>query len=231
MCKFHKDVARDIATNEAGVFDAGKYSTALVSMALFRVEQYMPSMHGCDGFNPAQMLTETAKNALAETGLARAQTEINAFRNENIGFLRSAMDLTGQSCDLTLGGLNIPDRITQGGYKATCCAEADPTQNGPFLDEAVVELFDGYDDSDKTWARGPLSLVDVAHNPQFEAIRTAAEHFTSQPNVRAVLQGMFERSVASIFQNAQTVLDAGLGRDSEGCVMCGHGSRALKLDM
>lgn len=231
MCKFHKDVARDIATNDAGAFDAGKYSTALVAMALFRVEQYMPSMHGCDGFNPAQMLTETAKNALENSGLSRPQSNINAYRDAQIGGLRAAMELTAQSCDLSLGGLNIPDRIVQGGFKATCCAEPDPTKNGPFLDEAVVELFDGYDDAAKTWAGGLLSLVDVAHKPQFEAIRTATEHFTSQPGVRDALQGMFEHSVASIFQNAKAVLDAGLGRDSEGCVMCGHGSRALKLEL
>lgn len=231
MCKFHKDVARDIATNDAGIFDAGKYSTALVAMALFRVEQYMPSMHGCDGFNPSQMLTDTAKDALATSGLSRPQADINAYRDANINGLRAAMDLTAQSCDLSLAGLNIPDRIVQGGFKATCCAEPDPTKNGPFLDEAVVELFDGYDDAGKTWASGPLSLVEMAHKPQFEAIRTAAEHFTSQPGIRDALQGMFEHSLASIFQNAKAVLDAGLGRDSEGCVMCGHGSRALKLEL
>lgn len=231
MCKFHKDVARDIATNDAGEFDAGQYSTALVAMALFRVEQYMPAMHGCDGFVPKQMLTDDAKAAFAASGLERPQRDINAYRNAHIEGLRKAMDLTARSCDISLDALNIPDRIVQGGYKATCCAEPDPTKNGPFLDEAVVELFDGYDDAAKTWATGPLKLVETAHKPEFEAIRTAAEHFTEQPGVRMVLQGMFERSVASIFQNAQTVQDAGLGRDSEGCVMCGHGSRAASLNL
>ena len=113
MCKFHKDVAREIATNEAGQFDAGKYATALVSMALFRVEQYMPSMHGCDGFNPALMITKTAKEALASSGLGRSQAEIQSYLSENMAQLRSAMDCTAASMPLTLADLNIPDRIVR----------------------------------------------------------------------------------------------------------------------
>ncbi len=220
MCKFHKDVAREIATNDAGEFDAGKYSTALISMALFRVEQYLPEMHGTDGFNPALMITDTAKKSFAASGLEKPQAEIQAYTNTHIAGLRAAMDVTANSMPLTLEALNIPDRIVQGGYKSTCCAEPDPTENGPFLDEAVVELFTGYDDATKKWASGPLFLIDVAHKPQFEALRSAVEHFTSQEGVRDVLQGMFERSLASVFQSAEADLAAGHIRDSQGCAMC-----------
>lgn len=229
MCKFHKDVARDIALNDNDEFDAGKYATALVAMASFRIEQYMPAMHGCDGFVPEVMLTDTAKEAFTASGLTRPQAEINAFRDRHIDGLRAAMNLTAQSVDLSLEALNIKDRIVRGGFKATCCAEPDPTKNGPFLDEAVVELFTGYDDEGKTWARGALWLLDEAHKPEFEAIRMAADHFISQDGVRDTLQGMFEHSLASVFQNAEASLAAGLSHHSDGCVMCGHGSRALKL--
>ena len=231
MCKFHKDVARDIATDDStGAFDAGRYAVALTAMALFRIEQYMPVMHGCSGFNPDTMLTESAKHAFAESGLERPQKTINAFRNRNIDTLREAMDVTAQSCDLSLPGLNIRDILTKEGYKASCCAKADPMENGPFLDEAVVELFEGYDDVNKTWATKNLSLIATAHKPEYEAIRTAVEHFVSQPRIHETLKRMFEHSVASIFQNAQGVKDAGLGHDREGCVMCGHGSRASVLN-
>jgi len=227
MCKFHKDVARDIATNSHGFFNSGHYAVALVAMALFRVEQYMPAMHGCDGFNPSLMLTPQAKEAFEQSGLRRDQLDINAYRNEQIGFLRSAMALTAKSCDLSLSALNIQDDITEQGYQKNCCADPDPTQNGPFLDEAVVELFEGYDDTNKTWATRDLSLINEAHKPTFEPIRMAVEHFLSQDRIQGVLKKMFECSLASVFQNAQSVFDAGLGRDSEGCVMCGHGARAL----
>lgn len=231
MCKFHKDVAREIATNEAGEFDAGKYATALVSMALFRVEQYLPEMHGCDGFNPAQMITEKAKQSFASSNLQKPQAEIQAFTDNHMGSLRAAMGLTALSMPLSLQSLNIPDRIVQGGYKATCCAKPDPTENGPFLDEAVVELFEGYNDASKKWASGSLTLVEVAHKPQFESLRTAADHFTSQEGVREVLQGMFERSLASIFQSAEADLAAGHVRDSQGCAMCRGSQQTPSLNL
>ena len=231
MCKFHKDVAREIATNDAGEFNAGKYSTALIAMAHFRVEQYLPEMFGVDGFNPALMITDTAKQSFAKSGLQKPQAEIQAFTNDHIAGLRSAMDLTANSMPLTLESLNIPDRIVQGGYKATCCAEPDPTENGPFLDEAVVEMFTGYDYATKKWASGPLALVDVAHKPQFEALRTAAEHFTSQDGVRDVLKSMFEGSLASIFQSAESDLAAGHVRDSQGCAMCRGSQQAASLNL
>ena len=56
MCKYHKAVARDIATNDAGDFDPGKYAVALLAMAQFRIEQYMPTMFNCTGFDPREMV-------------------------------------------------------------------------------------------------------------------------------------------------------------------------------
>ncbi len=224
MCKFHKDIARDIATDPVtGEFNAGKYCVALTAMAKFRIEQYMPAMHGCDGFIPAQMTTPEARTALDESGLVKPMAEIIAYRDAHIGTMRAALNLTAQSCDLSLQSLNITDIVTKDGYKKTCCAPADPTKNGPFMDEAVVHLFEGYDDADKTWARGTLSLIKEAHKPQFEALRMAAEHFTGQPGVVPILRQMFENSLVRVFEDAR--IDGGPGLKTEGCVMCGHGSR------
>jgi hypothetical protein len=227
MCKFHKDVARDIATDPAtGAFDAGKYCVALTAMAKFRIEQYMPPMHGCDGFAPEVMTTETAVRALDASGLKKPEAEIKAFRDAHIGAMRAAMALTASSCDLSMEGLNMPDIITREGYKHCARMAPDPTKNGPFLDEAVVQLFEGYDDAGKTWARGKLSLAAEAHKPEFEALRAATEHFIGQPGVVATLQTMFENSLVSVFEHAREDAEAGRGVKSDGCVMCGHGSRA-----
>jgi hypothetical protein len=225
MCKFHKDVARDIATDPVtGEFNPGQYSVALVAMAKFRIEQYMPPMHGCDGFVPAKMTTPEAVKALEDSSLKKPIADIQAYRDFHIEAMRAAMNLTAQSCDLSLQGLNITDLITKEGYKKTCCAAPDPTKNGPFLDEAVVQLFNGYDDESKAWARGDLALVREAHKPAFEAIRMATEHFTEQPGVVDVLKQMFENSLVRVFEEAQTNDSPALKTD--GCVMCGHGSRA-----
>lgn len=230
MCKFHKDVARDIATDPAtGQFDPGKYSVALMAMAKFRIEQYMPSMHGCDGFVPEKMFTPEAIRALEESGLKKPEAEIQAYRDAHIDAMRAAMALTAEAYDLSLKGLNIPDNITKDGYKHCEKMPADLTKNGPFMDEAVVQLFQGYDDEGKTWARGPLSLLSKAHKPEFEAIRTATEHLISQPGVTDVLKQMFENSLVHVFETARQEFDAGHTLKTDGCVMCGHGSRAPKL--
>lgn len=224
MCKFHKDVARDIATNPVtGDFDAGQFCVALLAMAKFRIEQYMPPMHGCDGFTPGEMTTETAVQALADSGLRTPRADITSYRDSHIDALRAAMALTTRSTDTSMAALNNPDRIVKGGYKATCCAEADPTKGGPFMDEAVVQLFGGYDDDAKTWARGDLSLLPEAHKPQFEAIRFATEIFLSQPGITETLKQMFEHSLVRVFEDAQDSQAPAV--KSAGCVMCGHGSR------
>lgn len=227
MCKFHKDVARDIATDPAtDEFNPGKYCVALTAMAKFRIEQYMPVMHGCDGFVPAKMTTPEAIKALDDTGLKKPLADIQTYRDANIEAMRAAMNLTAQSCDLSMLGLNIPDLITKDGYKKTCCVTPDPTKNGPFMDEAVVQLFEGYDDAGKTWARGNLTLAKQAHKPEFEAIRMATEHFIGQQGVKDVLKQMFENALVRVFEEAHTSSSPGLKTD--GCVMCGHGSRAPK---
>lgn len=227
MCKFHKDVARDIATNPVtGDFDAGQFCVALLAMAKFRIEQYMSPMHGCDGFTPGEMTTAAAVKALDESGLRKPRAEITAYRDAHIGALHAAMAVTARSTDTSLAGLNNPDRIVKGGYKATCCADPDPTKGGPFMDEAVVQLFEGYDDDAKTWARGDLTLSAQAHKPPFEAIRLATEIFLTQPGVVDTLKQMFEHSLVRVFEDAQGQNAPAV--KSDGCVMCGHGSRAPK---
>ena len=208
MCKFHKDVARDIATNPAtGAYDPALYAIALVAMAKFRIEQYMPAMHGCDGFIPAEMVTDTARTAFATSGLARTDSAIKVYRDAHIGALREAIKLTARSLDLSPLALNLPP------------LPSDPTQNGAFLDEAVVELFEGYDRPG--YVSGELRLKDAAHAPAFEAIRTATAHFMEQPGVAATLKTMFEGALARIFQDAQADLNAGRGhKKTGGCVMC-----------
>jgi hypothetical protein len=227
MCKFHKDVARDIATDPAtGEFNPGKFSVALLAMAKFRIEQYMPPMHGCDGFAPAKMTTDEAVKALDDSGLKKPLADIRAYRDAHIEAMWAAMNLTAQSCDLSLQGLNIPDNITKDGYKHCAKMPADITKAGPFMDEAVVQLFEGYDDAGKTWARGDLTLTNQAHKPEFEAIRMAAEHFISQPGVVDTFKQMFENSLVRVFEEAR--INGGPGLKTDGCVMCGHGSRAPK---
>ena len=225
MCKFHKDVARDIATDSTtSVFDAGRYAVALVAMAKFRIEQYMPAMYASDGFVPSLMRTPEAVKALDDSGIRKPLSEVQAFRDAHIDAMRRAMDDTAARYDLSLPALNIGDTITEKGYQHCAKMAPDPTKNGPFLDEAVVELFEGYDDAEKAWARHNLDVVAVAHKPEFEPIRAATAHFLSQPGVVDTLKTMFENSLVKIFEEARD--ENAVDLETDGCVMCGHGSRA-----
>lgn len=229
MCKFHKDIAREIATNPAtGAFDPGRYCVALLAIAHFRTEQYMPGMFSNDGFKPSTLQTPEAIKALTDAGIRKPLADAQAYITTHISQLRDAMTLTAKSCDLTVYGLNIPDTITKNGYQHCESMGPDITKNGPFMDEALVQLFSGYDDATKTWAKGPLTLLPEAHKPQFEAIRQAAAFFISQPGVKDTMQHMFESSLVRVFEEAR--IKGGVDLKTDGCVMCGHGSRAEKKE-
>jgi hypothetical protein len=123
-------------------------------------------------------------------------------------------------------GLGIPDKITREGYKHCDKMPADPTKNGPFLDEAVVDLFEGYDRPG--YVSGELRLKAEAHKPSFAAIHAAAADFMAQENVVPVLKHMFENSLSKVFQEAQADYDAGRGfQKTDGCVMCEDRTNAV----
>ena len=145
MCKYHKAVARDIATNDAGDFDPGKYAVALLAMAQFRIEQYMPTMFNCTGFDPREMVTPEAVQALKDSGLRTCPHAMRKFRDEHLPEVRAALDATAAVVSLTPWDLNLaPGEFTKDGYKATPDSQPDPTINGPFMDYAAVNLLQGY---------------------------------------------------------------------------------------
>ena len=227
MCKFHKVVARDAATNpETGVFDPGRYCVMLGVMTTFRMEQYMPSMYTLNGFKPEEMTTPEAIESFESSGLKRPIAEIEAETAALLPIIRQALDTVARSMDISMTALNNPDTLTKDGYKHCAKMAPDFTRTGPFMEEAVVELVTGYDDGDKkTYASQRLRIVDVAHKPQYEPLRAAAAFLLEQSGVDAALKRLFEGSVAKIFITAAEDAAAGRGLENDGCVMCGHGSR------
>lgn len=227
MCKFHKDVAADVATDENGAFDPGKYAVALVAMTHFRIEQYMPAMFNVTGFVPAEMVTDEAVQALKDSGLRTCPTAVRKYRDENIGKLRAAMDETAKVFRLTPEDLNVPSsdgEITKEGYKPTPQSTPLKDQNHPFLNTMMVYGMEGYDDEEKTYASKKLTLSAEAPAPEFEAIRMATEHFISQPEVMNILEQMFEDKIARIFKEAPANLEDG-PKTAAPCAMCHTESR------
>lgn len=249
MCRWHKHAVKQAATDPVtGEFDLGKYALGLTAMALFRVEQtqwQMPELFEIDGFNPEELLTNDAKAAFARSGLERPLDDIKTSLAANIDKIRAALDATAVRCDLTKEGLNITDNVTQDGYKKTCCAPPDPRENGPFMDAAVVNLFKGYDDAQRSYASGNLELIDAdellalqndetvaehdrAYISLLEGLRSATEIFLNQPGIKDVLEDTFKDSVAYICQTAQEDFDHGRGLSGpSNCIMC-EGAKGRK---
>lgn len=212
MCKFHKTVARDIATNPVnGIFDPARYAVALVALSTFRIEQSMPSMFGCDGYSKYELATDKAR-------IAVAQSHMNWHREtavEDMESLRRAMDIASYKHNISIKGLNLPK---------------DPVKNTDFLDEATVELFDGY--TAPGYAAVPLHLKAQAHKPEFEAIRAAADTFMhNNPETMKALARRFETTTMQIFaeahQSAHPVLvgvydkiPGGLRKVFRSCALC-----------
>ncbi|MAH05848.1 MAG: hypothetical protein CL561_09840 [Alphaproteobacteria bacterium] len=251
MCRWHKLAAKDAATNsETGEFDAAKYAVALTAMGLFRVEQDrwgLKDLFEIDGFNPEEILTDGALAAYKKTPMAgRDMAEVKASLAQNVEILRKALDQLAAENDVcTVDGLNIPKGVTEEGYKATCCAPANPRDNGPFLDAAVVYLAKGYDDAERSYARGALELISaeeltalvhdetVAENDRpyigsLENLRALSAKFLAMPNVEAAMEGAFRDSVSYIFDTAAYDLENGLGlTGASDCIMC-EGAKGRK---
>lgn len=251
MCRWHKLAAKDAATNQnTGDFDPAKYAVALTAMGLFRVEQDkwdLKALFEIDGFNPAEILTDEVQGAYKNTPLSgRKADEVQASLSAHVATLRDALDtLAAENEICSVAGLNIPKGVTIDGYKATCCAPANPRDNGPFLDAAVVYLAKGYDDTARSYASGALTLVNQS---EFDALagddhigadekiqiadlgnlREMSEKFLAMADVKAALEGAFRDSISHIFDTAEHDLENGLGLEgASDCIMC-EGTKGRK---
>ncbi len=179
MCKFHKDVARALATDPAtNTFDPDAYAVALLAVAQFRIENIMPALFDCGGDNRLELATPRARAAYEGASLAR-----HMVGNEEALCRTALRESVGRQA------LNLP---------------ADPVKDTAFLDEATYELFTGYDDKERGYASRPLSFVEQAHRPDFAPLLVATRAFAAQPGVTPALQRLFEQNVTRLFDEAQT---------------------------
>lgn len=220
MCKFHKDVARDIATDPAtGQFNSVAYSIALVALAKFWIDRYMPEMSDCDGYSNYAMAGATGVAAFEKSGLNADLDMIEANRDKFVGFVRDALGKVINEQGLTLQSLNLPKN---------------PIKNSTFLDKAMVEIYDGDPAVE-------LTLKKVSSEPDHEPLRQAVEAFYAVPGIENALQTMQEGSFARLFIEAREKanpvllkayerLPKGLINAFKSCAMCagtGTGSAVL----
>jgi hypothetical protein len=235
MCRPHKEIARDIAMLGGAAiephydqprsadtqFDAARYYVAMLAVSELRIEQVMPALYGNSFYDPNTLVTSKAKEALAEAGIAvnkscphATQRGIKAYRDAHIETLRAALDATADylranGSDLTREDLGLP------------LLPDDPAENGPFLDDAVVRLFDGYDDQAMSYASQPLTVSRKSHSPEFEPLRAATAYFVALPDVRSILGQLFPNKLVELIRKAPEEVKLGLGQQID-CVMCHH---------
>lgn len=182
MCKFHKDVAREIATNPTtNQFDAATYSVALAAMAKFRIEQYMPPMFGENGNSNYAMASARGVAALEQSGLKEKVTG----QPVDLGFIRHTLARVMAAHGATMQTLNLTGKAKH---------------DEAFLDEATVKIYENY--TAPGYAAGALSVVKTAHKPEFEPLRAVVDDFLSQSGLEPVLRQGFETSVLRLFTAA-----------------------------
>jgi hypothetical protein len=242
MCRWHKHVAKIVATDPVtGEFNVGFYAVGLTAMALFRIEQKrfnMPELFSIDGFNPREILTEKAVNSYERSGLKKSADEAEIIIESMCQKIRSGLIETNKIFQLNKEYLSLPDIVTKDGYKKTCCSVANPRENGPFLDAAVVYLFKGYNDINRSIAEKSLQLISsdelaalvedhsipervLPYIQMLESIRLATEIFLKQPDMMEFLENAFVGSIVYIFETAESDLQNNLGIDGHSnCIMC-----------
>lgn len=199
MCKFHEDVAIDIATDPVtGEFRPGVFGVARMVLARYHIEQYMPEMFGLNGRSIYAMASKRGLEAFdradAVHHLSKPAQEIKQYRDDHIGMLHQAVASTMTRHDLSVKALGLPKN---------------PIKDARVLDEGAVELIEGYT-ADNYYGDQPLYLKKSAHKPEFEPLRSAAEDFLNQPGVEPVLKQMMEHSIARNFTEARKTVNARL---------------------
>lgn len=255
MCKWHKLSIKQVATDpKTGEFDAGVFAVGLTAMAALRVEQdkfNIKDLFANDGFNPEELLTQANQEAFANSGLDnRSEEEVEQSLSQNIEKLREAILNVSNYISLDKDDLNVPKGVTKDGYKVTCCADANPRENGPFLDAAVIYLFKGYDTPEDVkseygfdvsgwaYASQDLELIsaqeleelsndpaipdeDKEYFPMLEGIRSAVEVFFENPEALSILEDTFRDTVAYVYHHAEDDFKNGYGLSGpSSCVMC-----------
>lgn len=210
MCKFHKDVAREIATDPlTGGFDPLAYSIGLAALARYWIDRYIPEMTNCDGYSNYEMASRAGISAFEKSFLPKDIDSINAYHADTIGDLRAAVKAVIETKGLTLAALNLPKN---------------PVKNTRFLDIAMADIYEGDP------AIG-LMLRSAAKAPSQDPLRNAVSALFAQDGIEEKLQKIQEGSFSKLFLEAPDKINPallkayehipqGLRSSFKACAMC-----------
>lgn len=183
MCKFHQDVALDVAQNMDGSFHPLSFNMNALALGVnFDIDTYTPTMSGISGYNIYALAGKKGRDALASSGLTYDPYAFQAYRHDTIGFLRQ------RSADI-IAKHKISDHVLKKIGRGN--------QAIHFLNAIPDHVYASFDNSS----------ADIYKNDKeknlYHGLRLAAADYWDDTDTQEILQKYFEFSVAKIFTQAQ----------------------------
>lgn len=184
MCKFHEDVARDIATRADGTFDPHIYAVNLAVLGtLFSIKDYVPAMPDISGFDTYELASEYGRISFAVSGLVYDAAKFTAYRDKTRAVLQEKTRQVLEAYPL----------------KEKSFARLQSKRSGVYyMNKAPDEMYDPFE-------KGfDASLYPTrAQAEKYNQLRHMAADYGADPVVRDILTERFKQSVATVFTEAQ----------------------------
>lgn len=177
MCKFHRDLATEIAIDpKTGLVDEKIYALTLTALAKYWIVRYLPDYGECDGEFRYEMATQRAQDALRDSALNRDIHAIKQHRARTIPEVRGIIaNIAGAF------PVDLPAR------------KAERTR---FLDNAYLHVFSGDPAGDYRVSERN------ADDPRYEMLRRSTAALMAMPGVDAMLETMLRGKIVEIFTDA-----------------------------
>lgn len=184
MCKFHKDVAIQVATDSNGI-DPVAYSIMMCALSRYWINFYMPDMGHIDGYSAYEMATEETISAFKNSDtlyhMSQNMQGVIDYANQNSPKIRAAVNEVIAEQGLSLEKLNCP---------------SDPLNHQRFAWAIAQHLFEGEP------TQG-MRMVKSVKNPKHEPMHRAVDAFFQKNGVESILQEMIAGSFAKVIRAAQ----------------------------
>jgi hypothetical protein len=189
MCKFHKDVAIQVATGSDGVIDPVRYGVMMCALSRYWIDLYMPEVDYLDGYSTYEMATSKAVAAMKGSPVIHELSQnipaITAYAEEKSYQLRQSVDEVIAEQGLTLKSLHLPRR---------------PLNNLNAISEIASGIYEGIP------ANG-LNVKETVENPDHEPMRRAVSALFSKEEFEPVLRNMIAGSFARLMTEAQETVN------------------------
>jgi hypothetical protein len=180
MCKFHQDIALDVATGADGSVNPTIYALNIIALgANCSIRHYMPEMKGVKGSMTYKLASQECQTAFKNSGLVYEPAAFEAYRSETLPALRNA----SQEIIQTHGFDQKRPSVIKGRIKS-------------FLQVAPDELYAPLDNLTPNVFKTPKQAE------QYQGLRLAVADYWATDGVAPALKERFKQSVSVLFSEA-----------------------------